>query len=241
MIWGESTSEEVGAAAAAGLIAVLPVGAVEQHGPQLPTGTDALLAERAAGMACTRTGDVLMPTLALGCSLGHTDRWPGTLSLNPSTQAQVVLELGRWVHASGFRRFFLVNAHATNGPPCQSALLELRHEFPELLVRFVSVFDINPEIASRYRSDADDFHANEAETSLVLHVAPGQVHMERAVDEEDLTVGRVWQYAMPSVTRSGVVGSPSRAVASSGEQLLELVVTALADLLSRGRTEQVGV
>lgn len=241
VIWSESTYEEVGAAAEAGLIAVLPVGAVEQHGPHLPTGTDALLAERAARMACERTGDVLMPVLALGCSLGHTDLWPGTLSLSPSTQTQMVLELGRWVHASGFRRFFLVNAHATNGPPCQSALLQLRHELPDMLVRFVSVFDLDPEIAERYRSDADDFHANEAETSLMLHVAPDQVHTERAVDEEDLTVGRVWQYAMPAVTRSGVVGSPSRAKESSGEQLLELVVTALADLLSRGRTEQMEI
>ncbi len=180
-----------------------------------------------------------MPTLALGCSLGHTDRWPGTLSLSPATQTQIVLDLGRWVYASGFRRFFLVNAHATNGPPCQSALLQLRHEFPDLLVRFVSVFDLDDEIAARYRSDADDFHANEAETSLMLHVSPGQVRTERAVDEEDLTVGRVWQYAMPAVSHSGVVGSPSRAVASSGEQLLELVVAALADLLERGRSEQV--
>lgn len=241
IIWSQSTSEELGAAAAAGLIAVLPVGAVEQHGPHLPTGTDAVLAERAAQMACARTGDVLLPTLALGCSLGHTDRWPGTLSLDPMTQTQVVLELGRWIHASGFRRLCLVNAHATNGPPCQSALLQLRHEFPDLLVRFVSVFDLNPEIAGRYRSDADDFHANEAETSLMLHVSPDHVHLERAVDEEDLTVGRVWQYAMPAVSRSGVVGSPSRAIASAGESLLELVVVALVELLSRGRDERVAV
>ena len=241
MIWSESTSEEVGEAAAAGLIAVLPVGAIEQHGPHLPTGTDTLLAERAARMACVRTGDVLMPTLALGCSLGHTDRWPGTLSLTPGTQTQMVLELGRWVHASGFRRFFLVNAHATNGPPCQSALLQLRHELPDLLVRFVSVFDLTPEIAERYRSDADDFHANEAETSLMLHAAPDQVRMERTVDEADLTAGRVWQYAMPAVTHSGVVGSPSRADATSGEQLIELVVTCLADLLSRGRAERLEI
>lgn len=239
VIWSESTSEEIGAAAAAGLVAVLPVGAVEQHGAHLPTGTDALLAEHAARRACSRTGDVLLPTLALGCSLGHTDKWPGTLSLTPATQTLVVLELGRWVYLSGFRRLFLVNAHATNGPPCQSALLQLRHEFPDLLVRFVSVFDLTPEVAARYRSDAEDFHANEAETSLVLHVAPDQVRMDQAVDEEDRTVGRVWQYAMPAVSRSGVVGAPSKAEAHSGEVLLESVVAALVDLLSRARNEHV--
>jgi creatinine amidohydrolase len=143
------------------------------------------------------------------------------------------------VYLSGFRRLFLVNAHATNGPPCQSALLQLRHEFPDLLVRFVSFFDLTPEVAARYRSDAEDFHANEAETSLVLHVAPNQVRMEQAVDEEDRTVGRVWQYAMPAVSRSGVVGAPSKAEAHSGEVLLESVVAALVDLLSRARNEHV--
>jgi creatinine amidohydrolase len=239
VIWSESTSEEIGAAAARGLIAVLPVGAVEQHGAHLPTGTDALLAELAAREACSRTGDILLPTLALGCSLGHTDNWPGTLSLTPATQSLVVLELGRWVYASGFRQLFLVNAHATNGPPCQSALLQLRYDLPDLRVRFVSVFDLTPEIAARYRSDADDFHANEAETSLMLHVAPDQVRTEKAVDEEDRTVGRVWQYAMPAVTRSGVVGAPTTAEARAGALLLELVVDALVDLLWSARGERV--
>jgi len=241
VIWAESTSEEIGAAAADGLVAVVPVGAVEQHGPHLPTGTDALLAEHAAKRACSRTGDVLLPTVTLGCSLGHTEHWPGTLSLTPSTLSLVVVELGRWAYASGFRRFLLVNAHATNGPPCQSALLQLRYELPDLLVRFVSVFDLTPEISTRYRSDADDFHANEAETSLVLHLAPEQVRTERAVDEEDRTRGRVWQYAMPAVSRSGVVGAPSMAEATSGESLLDLVVDALVDLLARARDEHVEV
>jgi creatinine amidohydrolase len=239
VIWSESTSDEIGAAAAEGRIAVLPVGAIEQHGPHLPTGTDAVLAELAAREASSRTGDVLLPTLALGCSLGHTDKWPGTLSLTPATQTLVVLELGRWVYASGFRKLLLINAHATNGPPCQSALLQLRYELPDLRVRFVSVFDLTPEIAARYRADADDFHANEAETSLMLYAAPDQVRIEKAVDEEDRTVGRVWQYAMPPVTRSGVVGSPSQAEPEAGESLLELVVAALAELLSRARDEHV--
>ena len=143
------------------------------------------------------------------------------------------------MYASGFRRLFLINAHATNGPPCQSALLQLRYEHPDLNVRFVSVFDLTPEIAARYRSDADDFHANEAETSLMLHAAPDQVRLEKAVDEEDRTVGRVWQYAMPAVSRSGVVGEPTRAEAPAGASLLEHVVAALVDLLSSARGERV--
>ena len=77
----------------------------------------------------------------------------------------------------------------------------------------MSIFDLTPEIAARYTEDAPDFHANEAETSMLLHLAEDQVRLERAVDEPDRTVGRVLSYPMPAVTRSGVVGTPSAATA----------------------------
>jgi creatinine amidohydrolase len=229
--------DEIGAAAGAGAVAVLPVGATEQHGPHLATGTDTLLAEHVADAAAERTGDVVLPALPYGCSLGHTDRWPGTLSLHPATMTAVVVEVGRWAHASGFRKLVIVNGHATNGPPCQSAILQLRHELPDLRPRFVSIFDLTPEIAARYTEDAPDFHANEAETSMLLHIDGTQVRPDRIVDEPDRTVGRVLTYPMPAVTSSGVVGTPSAASAERGAALVEQLVGALVDLLSRARAE----
>jgi creatinine amidohydrolase len=230
--------DTVGAAAAAGAIAVLPVGATEQHGSHLATGTDTLLAEMVAVAAASRTGDVVLPPLSYGCSLGHTSRWPGTLSLSPATMIAVVVEIARWVHASGFRKLVLVNGHATNGPPCQSALLQVRYELPDLRPRFVSLFDLSPEIAARYSEDAPDFHANEAETSLMLHLAAESVQLKAAVDEPDRTVGRVLQYAMPAVTSSGVVGAPSLATAKRGRELFGLLVSALEELLAAARKER---
>ena len=230
--------EEVGELARAGALAVLPVGATEQHGSHLPAGTDTLLAARVADVAAERSGDLVLPALAYGCSLGHTDRWPGTLSLLPATMTALLVEVGRWACASGFRKLLMVNGHATNGPPCQSAILQLRHELPELRPRFVSIFDLTPAIARRYREDAADFHANEAETSLMLHLAPDQVHLERAVDEPDRSVGRALQYAMPAVTRSGVVGTPSTASAARGAELFGELVDALAALLGQARAER---
>jgi creatinine amidohydrolase len=238
--WAECTSEEVGTAAAAGLVAVLPVGATEQHGPHLATGTDFVLARAAAEAACARTGDIVLPSLALGCSLGHTAHWPGTLSLTPATLAAVVLETGRWVHDSGFAKLVLVNGHGTNGPPCESALLQLRHERPELRARFVSLHELTPAINARYRCDAEDVHANEAETSLVMHVRPGLVRPERAVDEIDRTIGRVFPYPMPDVSVTGVVGKPSQATRETGEELFTLVVSALVELLETARGESAG-
>jgi creatinine amidohydrolase len=237
-LWEQLTLEEIGAAAAGGAVAVLPVGATEQHGPHLATGTDTRSAAAVALAAAGRTGDLVLPAIPYGCSLGHGDAWPGTISLHPMTLTAVVLEVGRWVRASGFRRLVMVNGHATNGPPCQSALLQLRHEIADLRMRFVSLFDLSEPIAERYARDAPDFHANEGETSILLHVDPAMVRHDRAVDEPDRTVGRVLQYPMPVVTRSGVVGAPSTATAEAGAELFGALVDALADLLTRVREER---
>lgn len=235
--WSELTRDEVGAAAQSGAVAILPVGAVEQHGPHLPTGTDGLLAERVVAAAVARTGDVALPPLVYGCSLGHTDRWPGTLSLSVSTMTEVVNDIGRWVYASGFRKLVVVNSHATNGPPCQSSLLVLRHELPLMRTRFVSLYDVTAQASQGYRLDAEDPHANEAETSMLIHLAPELVHQDRAVDEVDRTVGRVLTYGMPHVTVSGVVGRPTDASAASGQALFDHIVDAVAALLLRARAE----
>ncbi|GAS97480.1 creatininase [Mycolicibacterium canariasense] len=235
--WSELTRDAVSAAAQSGAVAVLPVGAVEQHGPHLPTGTDALLADRAVASAIQRTDAVALPVVTYGCSLGHTDHWPGTLSLSVSTMTELLNDIGRWVYASGFRKFVVVNSHATNGPPCQSSLLALRYELPEMRTRFVSLYDITPRATQGYLGDADDPHANEAETSMVLHLSPELVHLDRAVDEVDRTVGRVLTYAMPDVTVSGVVGRPTEASAPSGEALFTAIVDGIADLLIRARAE----
>jgi len=236
--WATLTLAEVGDAAVDGRVAVLPVGATEQHGPHLATGTDSVIAERAALAAAERTGDVVLPTVAYGCSLGHTAHWPGTLSLSPGTLTALVEDVGRWVHASGFRKLVIVNAHATNGPPCGSAILQLRHELPDLRLRFVTVADLTPKLAAEIRDDAPDFHANDAETSLLLHFDPALVRPERAVDEPDRTVGLVFQYPVPLTTVSGVVGSPTRATAERGAALFDAVVDALVALLEQARAER---
>ncbi len=236
--WGDCTAEEVGAAAREERVAVLPVGATEQHGPHLATGTDTTLAEAMAAGACERTGDLLLPVVAFGCSLGHTDKWPGTLSLSPATLTTLIEDIGDWLFRNGFGRLVIVNGHATNGPPCESAMLQLRFRHPELMAKFVTVHHLTPEVSSLFTIDAEDLHANATETAAMLHVRPELVHIDRAVDEEDRTIGRVFPYAMPDVTHSGVVGSPSLATPELGEDVFDKVVVAITELLVKARAER---
>ena len=159
------------------------------------------------------------------------------MSLSVATLTAVVTDIGRWVLTSGFRKLVVINSHATNGPSAQSALLTLRYEHPSLRTCFASLYDISPEAHAGYFSDAADPHANVAETAMVLHLDPELVTLDRAIDEEDRTVGRVLTYPMPDVTHSGVVGRPTSATAQTGTALFTAVVDAVTRLLEQVRAE----
>ena len=237
--WDHLTSAEIGMAVASGIdMAVLPVGATEQHGAHLATGTDTISAEEIVWRAAERSGRTLvLPALPYGCSLGHTEKWPGTISLHPTTLTQVALEVARWACRSGVRKVLFVSGHATNGPPIDSAILQLRYELPDCRFRQLGLWHISDRALKLYSRDGADFHANRGETSLLLAMRPELVRLEAVVDEEDVTPGLVWSYPMPATTRSGVVGRPSEATARDGAEMLEILVEDLSSLLSRAARE----
>lgn len=236
--WELMTSAEIGALAKSGMdLAILPVGATEQHGPHLATGTDTASPEAIAWRVSALTGAVVLPSLPYGLSLGHTDRWPGTLSLHPQTLTQVVVEIGRWVVKSGFRKLVILSGNGPNQPPLESARLQLRYEFPDCRFRFLSLFHVSERVARAYSGDAPDFHANRGETALLMHLRPEMVRPGKEVDEPDITVGRVFSYDMRAVTRSGVVGKPSEATEEFGEHLADMLVEDLAAFVEQALAE----
>jgi creatinine amidohydrolase len=236
--WELMTSAEIGALAKSGMdLAILPVGATEQHGPHLATGTDTVSPEAIAWRVSELTGTVVLPALPYGLSLGHTDQWPGTLSLHPQTLTQVVVEIGRWVVKSGFRRLIVLSGNGPNQPPLESARLQLRYEFPDCRFRFLQLFDVSERVKRAYAGDAPDFHANRAETALLMHLRPEMVRPGKEVDEPDITVGRVFSYDMRTVTKSGVVGKPSQATEEFGEHLVDMLVEDLAAFVEQALAE----
>ena len=114
-------------------LAVLPVGATEQHGPHLPTGTDAMHAEHVAREAAAEIADrtpvVVTPTLAFGSSPHHLP-FGATLSLRTQTFGQVVYDLGTSLVRAGFQRIFIVNGHGGNHELVQLAARDLALEYP---------------------------------------------------------------------------------------------------------------
>jgi len=221
-------------------VGLVPVGATEQHGPHLPTGTDTIIATALCNVASERTGAMVLPAIPIGCSYGHGIRLPGTLSVSPEELALVVRRSIEWASESGLSRFVVVNAHFGNQSSLLCATDHLRHERPDLRTAVVGWWALDPEVLATVTADGEDIHANRAETSVMLAVAPDLVHSDRmaTADDPDRTGPLVFRYTATSLSTNGVTGRPSEADAELGAWLVDRTVDALVSLIERGRAEE---
>lgn len=241
MLWSARTwSEFESDLAAANYSAILPVGATEQHGPHLGTGMDWILADRLCSAVSERTKVPMLPTLPYGCSLGHSRRWPGTIALQPPTLIEVVKEIGDWAYYSGVRRLFIVNTHVTNFAPLRCALEMLRAERDDMMVAVLNSASLSPRVRAVHFADGDDWHANAAETSLMMAIAPEMVREDlvAGADDPDRTDGLVFAHPVNRTSLNGVTGAPSRGAAAQGSELFAWMVDDLSALIERGMREQ---
>lgn len=239
--WHQMTWEEIGHLVSSDMdAALLPVGATEQHGPHLGCGMDSEIAQKLGLQVAENTQIALLPTLPYGCSLGHSQRWPGTIALQPKTLIDVVKEIGDWVYASGFKRLFILNSHVSNFAPLRCALEMLRAEHDGFMVAIVNSATVSERVKKRHFEDADDWHANEAETSLMMAVAPQLVREERLNDSDDpdRTQECVFSHPVNRTSLNGVTGLPSLASAEKGKELFAWMVEDLSELVNKGLHEE---
>jgi creatinine amidohydrolase len=144
-----------------------------------------------------------------------------------------------WAHSSGVQRLLILNGHYTNFAPLRCALEDIRVDLPDMRIGLRSLWTLSPAIHDHYHEDGANWHGNHAETSLCLHWAPDQVHMDRAVDEPDRAqaMDAVFSYRVDQETPTGIVGRPSTANADSGAGFADELVAALVALLERAKTE----
>lgn len=221
-----------------GRMVLLPVGATEQHGPHLPINVDSLLATAFCMYASAKTAVPVLPTLTYGCSLGHTDRWPGTISLMPETLATIIRETADFLIRTGFERLLIVNAHWGNTSSLRCAIDRIRFEragqFP---IGLKNTFEITRNVWSQFTDDGEDFHANRAETALMLFLDPQSVRRDRIADDPDRTHGKVFTYTVPQTSKHGLTGRPSLATKEDGRKLFLEIGHALAAVVRSAQTE----
>lgn len=245
--WAEYRTTEFGAIDADAAIAILPLAAVEQHGPHLPVGTDALIAE---GMLMTAAamlpGDFDVRTLPIQ-SVGKSNEHlyaPGTLTLPATVAIEAWTELGMSVHRAGVRKLAFVNSHGGNEEIMGIVARELRVRANMLVVktswsRFGVPDGMFSEIERRH-----GIHGGDIETSLMLHFRPDLVDMTKAEDFASLAAKTEAQFKHlgPTGTHAfawiasdlnphGVVGDASKATAEKGRAVAEHQAKGFVELL----------
>jgi creatinine amidohydrolase len=148
-------------------------------------------------------------------------------------------DIGDWAYHSGIRRLFIVNTHVTNAAPLRCALEMLRAEHDDMMVTVINSAHISERVRVFHHADGDDWHANDAETSLMLATAP---HMVRAdllssADDPDRTEELIFSHPVNRTSINGVTGMPSISSAQKGEVWFEWMVEDLSKLIQKGLNE----
>ena len=244
--WWDLSARQFADLDMANIVAVLPVGAVEQHGPHLPVKVDAAInagiVARAVSLMPHDMPVLVLPMLPVGKSNEHI-AYPGTLTLSYETLAKVWIEVGESVYRAGCRKLIIFNSHGGQPQVIDIVCRELR-------VRH-GMFVVNAMWSRMTRKDdlfakgelTHGIHGGEVETSVMLHLHPGDVDMSHAADFEPITVdierggglltaegavGFGWQ--AQDLQPSGACGNAGAADATRGATVVDRAAQALVQL-----------
>ena len=215
---------------------IVPVGALEQHGPHLPLGTNVLIARRIAVDLSREFGVLRAPTIYYGVTVRTAASYAGTTTLTQKTFHRSLNELLAGWEAHGVLEFIIITAHRHE--PHLDALATLTTR--RARVRVVSIWDV--DVGDLLTRQPGPFHAGEAETSLMLFLHPELVRMERARDL-DLTDAAFKRYMqgqlpVPPPGGAGVVGHATAATAATGEKIYRRLIGAIGDAVFSGRNRE---
>jgi creatinine amidohydrolase len=245
VMWKFLTAADLRSKAQAGAIVVLPVASMEQHGPHLPVGVDTILTEavcRAAAEAIAAdTPVVVAPTLWCGMAEHHM-AFGGTFTFDIPTYRAVLLCFLKSIERHGFGRVLIVNGHGGNIAALAACLPDIARE-TALKVRVTTYFDQAKAAMAEVLEDQDGVHhACEAETSLMMVVAPDTVRHEKLPEAHGPAhssgppAGIARYRSFRDVTSSGVIGDARRATAHKGERLMSALRDGMAAVLRNPQT-----
>ncbi len=245
--WSELSLRDIRAHDMSETIAILPIAAVEQHGPHLPLGVDAMIMESCIERVVMRLPQdldaVFLPMQSVGVSPEHRD-FPGTLSLSPQTAAGVLLDIAEGVVRAGVRKIVLMNSHGGNSALIAQTALELRARFDALAVTCSWARFGYPDGLFSDEEQRHGIHGGEIETSLMLAFRPELVDMGRAKNFPPATLDFAREFAWLRADRpagfgwmaqdlspAGAMGDASKASAEKGEAVADYWATAFIELL----------
>ena len=253
--WADLKSTDFASLDRARCIAVLPVAAIEQHGPHLPLNVDTTLVEGVIAAALPQLPADLpvlfLPTQAVGLSPEHA-AFAGTLTLKAETVIRLWTELAESVAATGVKKLVLLNSHGGQVGLLDVVARDLRARLG-LLVYSVNWFNLplldqrGASIHSLFSAEEHRFgiHAGEIETSMMLALKPDQVDMTKAQNFRSSSQDRAEKFSLLGDGKSaklawqmqdynpyGAVGNAAAASAEKGQAVLNAAGRSLATLLA---------
>ena len=247
-LWTELTTADVEAADMAGIIAVLPVAAVEQHGPHLPLGTDTFIMDGYLSRVIERLPAdlpvVFLPVQGIGCSIEHMD-FAGTLSLAARTALDAWGGLIDTVARAGCGKLVVINSHGGNSSLVDVLAHEARAKRGTLIVHASWQRFGYPDGLFTNAERAHGIHGGQIETALMLAFRPDLVRMAEARDSVSASAAlerkHTWLRAFgrptgfgwmaQDLSGSGVVGDACAASAEIGHACAEYGANAFIELL----------
>jgi len=246
--WQDLTTLEFEALDRETTVAVMPLGAIEQHGPHLPVSTDAVIAEemakRALDLVPAEVPALLMPTMAVGKSNEHL-AYPGTLTVSAKTLMDLWFEVAEGVDRAGLSKILFINAHGGQPQVMEIVARELRVRHGMLAVSSSWWHMGLPEGLVAAEEVRQGIHGGTVETSIMLHLRPELVQMDKAENFVSILpktesanrrlryvggVGIGWQ--AQDLHPAGVAGDAGAATAEIGAQVVAHVTEGLAELVA---------
>jgi creatinine amidohydrolase/Fe(II)-dependent formamide hydrolase-like protein len=240
-LWGELTWRQARTRIKKMDVALLPVGALEQHGPHLPLDTDAFdadyLAHRVAE-ACSDPKPLVLPPISYGVSYHHAD-FTGTVSISNDTLTKMIYEIGMSVSRNGIRKLVMINGHGGNSPSLNYAAQMINRDARIFVC--VDTGETSDVDIDKIVETPNDVHAGEIETSTSLAVRPQLVQMDQAKKQIPKFSSRyldfsskrgvLWYAYTRKISPSGVMGDPTKASAAKGERIWEMMIAHLVSLV----------
>jgi creatinine amidohydrolase len=237
-------------------IAVLPLGATEQHGPHLPFETDTIIAQgivdRLIAVLPADLPVTILPVEPIGYSIEHMDV-SGTRTLAFEEAVNRWLAIAADLHDKGIRKLVLLNAHGGNSPLLTIVATEARVRFDMLVVATSWTRFGIPQDVIAPEAKAIDIHGGDIETSVMLALRPDLVDMAKAENFPSRQSDFAKRYKhlraygphalgwkMSDINPQGVAGNASAATAEKGEELLSHAVNGLVELLQDMHAFDVG-
>ncbi len=222
-------------------VALLPVGAIEQHGPHLPLDTDAFDAEylaRRVAETCSEPKPFVLPLIPYGVSYHHDD-FMGTVSVSNETLSKLVYEIGMNLARQGINKLVIINGHGDNAPSLNFAAQMINRDARIFVT--VDTGETSDVDLDNISTTPNDVHAGEIETSTTLAVRPDLVKMDKAKKtilkfssrylNFSSSRGVPWYAQTKKISETGIMGDPTKASINKGKKMWDIMIAHLVSFV----------